>query len=199
MSTLKGILDKACSVIVRKGTAIQDAEDIVHDAYLRVRKIEQREQVKSEEALIVTTAKNLAASGRPFFPLGRLSSHNFARYSDHNVRQVASSSRSQPALFSVRLAAKTYNTGCEFMRMIQTMLVTTAMVTTMAMPVMAQTPAAYQNQSLTPQARAEDIVSRLTLEEKAAQIQNNAAAVPRLGLPAYEWWNEGLHGVAAAG
>lgn len=60
MSTLKDILDKARRVIVRKGTAAQDAEDIVHDAYLRVREFERREQVKSEEALIVTTAKNLA-------------------------------------------------------------------------------------------------------------------------------------------
>ncbi|CAK7324829.1 unnamed protein product [Dovyalis caffra] len=45
-------------------------------------------------------------------------------------------------------------------------------------------------------ARAKDLVSRMTLEEKVQQIRNTAGRVPRLGLPFYEWWNEGLHGVA---
>ncbi|MDC7677208.1 glycoside hydrolase family 3 protein [Asticcacaulis machinosus] len=85
------------------------------------------------------------------------------------------------------------------MKTFRTMALTSVMLAALTAPAMAQTPAPYQTQTLTPQARAEDIVSRLTLEEKAAQIQNNAAAVPRLGLPAYEWWNEGLHGVARAG
>jgi beta-glucosidase len=47
--------------------------------------------------------------------------------------------------------------------------------------------------------RAADLVSRLTLDEKISQLQNNAAAIPRLDVPAYEWWNEALHGVARAG
>ena len=47
--------------------------------------------------------------------------------------------------------------------------------------------------------RAADLVSRMTLDEKIAQLQNNAAAIPRLNVPAYEWWNEALHGVARAG
>src|SRR5688500_3843699 len=47
--------------------------------------------------------------------------------------------------------------------------------------------------------RASDLVSRMTLEEKAAQMQNNAPAIPRLDVPAYDWWNEALHGVARAG
>jgi beta-glucosidase len=47
--------------------------------------------------------------------------------------------------------------------------------------------------------RVDDIVSRLTLEEKAAQMLHESAAVPRLGIPEYNWWNEGLHGVARAG
>ena len=42
-------------------------------------------------------------------------------------------------------------------------------------------------------------VSHLTLDEKVRQMQNAAPAIPRLGIPAYEWWNEGLHGVARAG
>ena len=47
--------------------------------------------------------------------------------------------------------------------------------------------------------RAEELVSRMTLEEKASQLRYDAPAVGRLGVPAYNWWNEGLHGVARAG
>ncbi|GAB3049957.1 glycoside hydrolase family 3 protein [Stenotrophomonas tumulicola] len=47
--------------------------------------------------------------------------------------------------------------------------------------------------------RASALVARMTLEEKAAQMQNDAPAIERLGVPAYDWWNEGLHGVARAG
>jgi beta-glucosidase len=47
--------------------------------------------------------------------------------------------------------------------------------------------------------RAADLVSRMTLEEKVSQLQNNAPAIARLGVPAYEWWNEALHGVARGG
>ncbi|HEX7803222.1 MAG TPA: glycoside hydrolase family 3 C-terminal domain-containing protein [Pseudoxanthomonas sp.] len=47
--------------------------------------------------------------------------------------------------------------------------------------------------------RASLLVSRMTLEEKAAQMQNAAPAIERLGVPAYDWWNEALHGVARAG
>ncbi|MBD8871332.1 glycoside hydrolase family 3 protein [Rhodanobacter sp. DHB23] len=47
--------------------------------------------------------------------------------------------------------------------------------------------------------RAADLVARMTLQEKVAQMQNSAPAIPRLGIPAYDWWNEALHGVARAG
>ncbi|PNU06582.1 glucan 1,4-alpha-glucosidase [Novosphingobium guangzhouense] len=49
------------------------------------------------------------------------------------------------------------------------------------------------------QARASEMVRAMTLEEKAAQLKSDAPAIPRLGLPAYDWWSEGLHGVARAG
>ncbi len=49
------------------------------------------------------------------------------------------------------------------------------------------------------EARAADLVARMTLEEKIGQMMNDAPAIPRLGVPAYEWWNEALHGVARAG
>jgi beta-glucosidase len=57
----------------------------------------------------------------------------------------------------------------------------------------------YLNRALTPEARARDLVSRMTLEEKVNQIQDIAPGIPRLGIPAYNWWNEALHGVARNG
>src|SRR5918911_588465 len=62
----------------------------------------------------------------------------------------------------------------------------------------ASTPA-YRDPSLPVERRVDDLVSRMTLEEKVSQMMNAAAPVERLGVPAYEWWNEGLHGVARAG
>lgn len=47
--------------------------------------------------------------------------------------------------------------------------------------------------------RAQDIVSRLTLDEKISQLVNTAPPIPRLGIPGFEWWSEALHGVANAG
>ncbi|NKJ21025.1 beta-glucosidase [Dyella sp. SG609] len=47
--------------------------------------------------------------------------------------------------------------------------------------------------------RAAALVARMTLEEKIAQLQSSAPAIPRLGVPAYDWWSEGLHGTARAG
>lgn len=62
-----------------------------------------------------------------------------------------------------------------------------------------QTKPLYQDTAQSFEARAVDLVSRMTLEEKVAQMQNDAPAIPRLGVPKYEWWNEALHGVARAG
>ncbi len=47
--------------------------------------------------------------------------------------------------------------------------------------------------------RVNDLISRMTLEEKASQLVNQSRAIPRLGIPAYDWWSEALHGVANAG
>ena len=52
------------------------------------------------------------------------------------------------------------------------------------------------NTGLSFEKRVNDVVSRLTLEEKVAQMLNATPAIPRLGIPAYDWWNEVLHGVA---
>src|SRR5690348_7410811 len=57
----------------------------------------------------------------------------------------------------------------------------------------------YLDPNLPVDQRVNDLVSRMTLEEKASQMQDVARAIPRLGIPAYNWWNEGLHGVARSG
>ena len=60
-------------------------------------------------------------------------------------------------------------------------------------------PPAFRDASLPLPERVRDLVSRLTLEEKASQMLHQSREVPRLGIPAYNWWNECLHGVARNG
>lgn len=57
----------------------------------------------------------------------------------------------------------------------------------------------YRDTKLPVDARVSDLVSRMTLEEKASQLLSDSPAIDRLGVPAYNWWNECLHGVARAG
>ena len=57
----------------------------------------------------------------------------------------------------------------------------------------------YQDTSLSAEQRAEDLLPRLTLEEKVSLMQNSSPAIPRLGIKEYDWWNEALHGVGRAG
>ncbi|PQV50213.1 beta-glucosidase [Jejuia pallidilutea] len=63
----------------------------------------------------------------------------------------------------------------------------------------AQENVPYLNPSLSFDERVDDLVSRMTLEEKVGQMMNDAPAIPRLNVPAHEYWNECLHGVARAG
>ncbi len=58
---------------------------------------------------------------------------------------------------------------------------------------------AYLDTSLPAEQRAADLVGRMTLEEKATQLVNQARAIPRLNVPAYDWWSESLHGVMRDG
>ncbi|MGQ1784558.1 glycoside hydrolase family 3 C-terminal domain-containing protein [Saccharicrinis sp. GN24d3] len=58
---------------------------------------------------------------------------------------------------------------------------------------------AYLNECLSFEERVDDLVSRMTLKEKVGQMMNDAPAIPRLEVPAHEYWNECLHGVARAG
>jgi len=57
----------------------------------------------------------------------------------------------------------------------------------------------YKDAQLPVERRVADLISRMTLEEKVSQLGHTSSAIPRLGVPQYNWWNEGLHGVARAG
>jgi beta-glucosidase len=57
----------------------------------------------------------------------------------------------------------------------------------------------FHDSSLPVERRVEDLISRMTPEEKASQLVNQARAIPRLGIPEYNWWSEALHGVAGPG
>ena len=57
----------------------------------------------------------------------------------------------------------------------------------------------FQDKSLSPEERADDLISRLTLEEKSSLVMNASPAIERLGIKAYDWWNEALHGVGRNG
>jgi beta-glucosidase len=59
--------------------------------------------------------------------------------------------------------------------------------------------APYMNSAIPIQQRVDDLVSKMTLAEKVSQMQNHAAAIPRLGVAEYDWWSEALHGVARSG
>lgn len=69
---------------------------------------------------------------------------------------------------------------------------------TTSMAVTAQT-YPYQDPSLSAEARANDLCSRLTLEEKASLMKNASPAIQRLGIPQFDWWSEALHGIARNG
>jgi len=62
-----------------------------------------------------------------------------------------------------------------------------------------QQPMRFQNPAISMEERVDDLVHRMTLEEKIYQMQYQARAIPRLGIPEYNWWNECLHGVARNG
>lgn len=63
----------------------------------------------------------------------------------------------------------------------------------------APPPPAYTDTSLSFEMRVDDLISRMTLEEKASQLGNWSRPIPRLGVPGYNWWSEALHGVARNG
>lgn len=80
-----------------------------------------------------------------------------------------------------------------------TLFALVAVVSAAAQTVQSSPALPYLNPSLPVDQRVDDLVSRMTLEEKASQLVNQARAIPRLQVPAYDWWSEALHGVANAG
>jgi len=77
-----------------------------------------------------------------------------------------------------------------------------AFVLALSFPAHTQEPPAnspYLNPALPIDQRVDDLIGRMTLEEKVSQMRDHAVAIPRLAVPKYDWWNEGLHGVAFAG
>ncbi len=66
-------------------------------------------------------------------------------------------------------------------------------------PPVVKDPAIWRDPARPLQARAGDLIRRMALAEKVSQLKNAAPAIPRLGLPAYDYWNEALHGVANNG
>jgi beta-glucosidase len=62
-----------------------------------------------------------------------------------------------------------------------------------------QAPPLYKNADAPLEKRVDDLLSRMTVAEKVSQTMNDSPAIERLGIPAYNWWNECLHGVARAG
>lgn len=78
-------------------------------------------------------------------------------------------------------------------------LICSALIVATAVQAQGVVAPAYKDVGLTPAERASDLVRRMTLTEKASQLVNQARAIPRLGIPAYDWWSESLHGVAQNG
>ena len=74
-----------------------------------------------------------------------------------------------------------------------------SMALTAVLSLTAQTTLPYQNPKLTVSERVEDLLSRLTLEEKASLMMNGSPAIERLGIPQWDWWSEALHGVGRNG
>ena len=83
-------------------------------------------------------------------------------------------------------------------RSVRALIIATGLCTAAGTSTRGQTPE-YKNESLPFATRARDLVRRMTLEEKVQQMKDVAPAIPRLGVPEYNWWNEALHGVARAG
>ena len=79
-------------------------------------------------------------------------------------------------------------------------LATTLLVAAFALPAAyAQTTPVFRNPAQPLTTRVNDLIAQLSLEEKAQQMLDQSPAIPRLGVPAYSWWNEALHGVARSG
>ena len=75
----------------------------------------------------------------------------------------------------------------------------TILLMSFAFGAFAQTTLPYKDKNLTPEQRADDLISRLTLEEKTKLMMDESDPIERLGIPRFQWWNEALHGVGRNG
>ena len=73
------------------------------------------------------------------------------------------------------------------------------LIISFALGATAQTTLPYKDINLTPEQRADDLISRLTLKEKTKLMMDQSEPVERLGIPRFQWWNEALHGVGRNG
>ncbi|MFB9110067.1 beta-glucosidase [Flavobacterium gyeonganense] len=73
------------------------------------------------------------------------------------------------------------------------------MLNFLALSTFAQKKFPFNNPNLTTEERVDDLVSRMSIDEKISQLMDSSPAIERLGIPEYNWWNESLHGVARAG
>ena len=78
-------------------------------------------------------------------------------------------------------------------------IITIASVFLMFASAFAQEVLPFRNPELSREERIDDLISRLTLQEKVNMMMHGSKGVERLGIPDYNWWNEALHGVARAG
>jgi beta-glucosidase len=85
------------------------------------------------------------------------------------------------------------------MKMVKKIFITAIILWIVIMQLPAQTLPAFRNEKLPMAARVNDLLKQLTLEEKISLLGYRSKEVKRLGIPAYNWWNEALHGVARAG
>lgn len=69
----------------------------------------------------------------------------------------------------------------------------------MTISTFAQQDLSFKNPNLPIEQRVNDLVSKMTVDEKISQLMDSSPAIDRLGIPEYNWWNESLHGVARAG
>lgn len=76
------------------------------------------------------------------------------------------------------------------------LLLAMGLIGTLSSSLYAHSKLPYLDPSLPTQKRVDDLISRMTLDEKVSQMMNDSPAIPRLGIPKYDWWTEGLHGVA---
>ena len=83
--------------------------------------------------------------------------------------------------------------------MMKKQLLSMAMLMVISLSASAQQLLPYQNPNLSAEARANDLLFRLTLEEKTKLMMDTSPAIARLGIPQFQWWNEALHGVGRNG